>query len=96
VISGLKRDYLSVLESWTIPLAETDSTSGYTLPFAHLREMGFNTLDHSIAESDAGSNAIEHAFAGDDDNLATWDLIGNIRRKSQASEELIQRLPGQQ
>lgn len=71
-------DSLSDLSGQTVAFAEPDSTSGFMLPLAHLREMGLQTAEVSSAEAAAGPDEIGYVFAGDDDVVATWVLEGRV------------------
>jgi ABC-type phosphate/phosphonate transport system substrate-binding protein len=69
---------LSGLVGKTIAFEGPDSTSGFMLPLAHLRQMGFETSEQPTPESAVKANEIGYVFAGDDDVVATWVLEGRV------------------
>jgi phosphonate transport system substrate-binding protein len=71
-------DSLSGLVGKTIAFEGRDSTSGFMLPLAHLRQMGFETAEQPAPESAVRANEIGYVFAGDDDVVATWVLEGRV------------------
>jgi phosphonate transport system substrate-binding protein len=71
-------DSLSGLVGKTIAFEGPDSTSGFMLPLAHLRQMGFETSEQPTPESAVKANEIGYVFAGDDDVVATWVLEGRV------------------
>ena len=73
---GLKS--MDDLKGQTIAFAEPDSTSGFMLPMAYLRDQGYETNEQPTADSTTAAGKIGYTFAGDDDVVATWVLEGRV------------------
>ena len=64
----LKGRIVSFDDSW--------STSGYMLPIAHLKELGFKVTEQPSLATEPAPDAVGYFFSGDDDSTIQWVVAG--------------------
>lgn len=66
------------LKGQTVAFDDPWSTSGYMLPIAHLKELGFGVEELSSLASEPAPDAVGYFFSGDDDSSIQWVVAGRV------------------